>query len=546
MVKNIFELENFVENLLIEKFKIDTKIVIAFSAFEKIDFQINSLIKYKKLKNFNNIVKFISTEIEKLKIIQTCEDSPQGFINMTVSNEFFTNNLKNTIDAIKKNINRENKKVFLDYGGANIGKALHVGHIRTLNIGRSLKNIYNLGGYETYTDIHFGDWGMPIGLILAYVEKERLNLKDIKASDLEFIYPEAVKLSTVNKKFYKQASLISKKLNDGDKDLLVKWRKIYEVSTENISGLLNILGFKFDIYKGESDVIELIPGMVDDFKKRNLIEIDGGAYIATDNNNPPSIIVKSDGSYVYLTTDLATVLDREENYNCDEYVYIVDQRQKNHFEQLFRLIKHFSISNKVFTHIGFGTINNKDGKPLKTRDGGNYKLVDLFDDIKHILKKKNEESDNLDLLAKSVLTYSDLVTSRLANYKFDLDKFTNINGKSATYIQYSQVRAKKLLRDFNRAPKLQKIKEDEKLLVMDILKFNYYFELSIKNNEPHHLAEYLYGLCQKFNTFYKSKKIFSEHNSDIEISHLIYIVESFYNTLLVVFECLGIEPVESM
>jgi len=321
---------------------------------------------------------------------------------------------------------------------------------------------------------------------------------------------------------------------------------VYDVSTKNITNLLNKLNFVFDIYKGESNVINLIPDLVKELKEKKLIILDQKAFIANNNSDPASIIIKSDGAYVYLTTDLATVVDREANYEIDEYIYIVDQRQKSHFEQLFRLVEDFSLSKKQFTHVGFGTINDLNGKPLKTRDGGNYKLEDLYNDIRKSLVEKNNEAKDLEVLSQSVLTYSDLVTSRLSDYKFDLDRFTNINGKSAIYIQYSQVRAKKLINSFNGTAKLENIKESEKLLAIEIIKFNYYFDLSIKNNEPHHLAEYLYILCQKFNSFYKSNKIFSEENSDSEISHLIYIVESFYNTLLIVFECLGIEPVESM
>ena len=296
----------------------------------------------------------------------------------------------------------------------------------------------------------------------------------------------------------------------------------------------------------EDDLGDEIPEFIENLKSKNLISLDEGAYVASDNQDPPAIVVKSDGSYVYLTTDLATVIDRENKYSADKYIYIVDQRQKKHFEQLFKLVQFFSLSNKKFEHIGFGTINDKDGKPLKTREGGNYKLENLYLDIKDKLYEKNEATNNLDTLAKSVLTYSDLVTNRLSDYKFDIDKFTNMNGKSAIYIQYSNVRAKKLIDNYEGVPIVNTFSSKERFLAMEIIKFKYYFDLSLKNNEPHHIAEYAYKLCQEFNSFYKANRIFSENNTLAEISHFMYIVCSFHATLLTVFECLSLQPVESM
>ena len=387
---------------------------------------------------------------------------------------------------------------------------------------------------------------MPIGLIIAYIDKNKIKFEELKASDLEVIYPEAAKLAKENEEFYDKAKYISKELNKYNDEYIQKWKIIYDISTQNIKKLLRDLGFEFDLYKGESNVAQLIPDFIEKLKAKNLILLDEGAYIASDNQDPPAIVVKSDGSYVYLTTDLATVIDREKQYSADEYIYVVDQRQKKHFEQLFQLIKFFSLSNKKFTHVGFGTINDKSGKPLKTREGGNYKLEDLYQDIKNKLYEKNEDAANLDILAKSVLTYSDLLTNRLSDYKFDIDKFTNMNGKSAIYIQYSNVRAKKLIDNYTDTPVVGAFSSGDRHLAMEIVKFRYYFDLSLKNHEPHHLAEYAYKLCQEFNSFYKANKIFSEDNTSTEISHFMYIVIAFYETLLTIFECLNLQPVENM
>ena len=280
-------------------------------------------------------------------------------------------------------------------------------------------------------------------------------------------------------------------------------------------------------------------------KEQGLVKEDQGAIVANDNQDPPAILVKSDGSYIYMTTDLATVIDRETQLHPDKYVYVVDQRQHKHFEQLFKLIKLFSLSNAIFEHVGFGTINGKDGKPLKTRDGGNYKLSQLYQDIKNQLANKNS-NENLTTLTKAVLTYSDLSNSRLKNYSFDVEKFTNINGKSAVYIQYAQVRAKKLLQQYEGSLAFSHSNQNNKKLLFELIKFEYYFKLSLQNNEPHHLAEYLYKICQEFNSFYNAEKIFSKNKIQEEISNDLFIVSCFKQKLTIISECLGIELVDEM
>ena len=418
--------------------------------------------------------------------------------------------------------------------------------MRTLNIGRSLRNIYRFAGYKTITDIHFGDWGMPIALIIAYIEKNNIDIDTISSLDLEDIYPNASKISKEDDSFYKTALNISKEMNLSDSLRIKQWKKIYKISTENIKSLLSSLGFKFDYYLGESDVISLLPEFIEKLKKEELVKIDDGALISNDGQDPPALITKSDGSYMYLTTDLGTIIYREKNFKVNKYIYIVDQRQKNHFNQLFKLIRYFKLSESEFFHVSFGTVNDKHGKPLKTRDGDNYKLEDLYKELIEKIGITNKDPLIVKTLAKSVLTYSDLVTKRTGNYLFDIDKFTNISGKSAIFIQYAQVRASKLLNETKAKPKISKINLKERELIMEILKFNHYFNLSINTNEPHHLAEYAYNLCHEFNKFYTNNKIFSESIDNDLKQHRLYIVEAFYITILKVFECLGIEPVAEM
>jgi len=531
----------------IKKNNLDIPIGVKFSNFsDYFDVQINDLVKLINNSNFSNIVKDLNKAMSETILVEDFEILDSGFVNIRLSNEFLKISLNNQINSFQEKSKEINETVLFDYGGANIGKSLHVGHIRTLNIGRSLNNIYKIAGYKTISDIHFGDWGMPIALILTYIEENNLNIDDITHEDLENIYPSASNISNTDKNFYSKAMKVSKELNNQDENKISQWKKIYEISTKNIKSLLNKLGFEFDYYLGESDVIKLIPDYIEVLKKNKLVRYDQGALISNDNQDPPALITKSDGSYMYLTTDIGTIINREEAFDCDKYIYVVDQRQKNHFEQLFKLVKYFKLSNSEFLHVGFGTVNDLNGKPLKTRDGENYKLLDLYSDIKNKLASINSEEKTVDLLAKSVLSYSDLVTKRTSNYIFDLEKFTNVSGKSAIFIQYSQVRAKKLIMQNRNNLKYKEVTNDERPLIIELLKYYHYFNVSLRSNEPHHIAEYAYELCQEFNRFYSKEKIISDKLDKSTQSHKLFIVNVFHKTILEVFKCLGIEPVDEM
>ena len=531
----------------LKKIGLEQKIEVKFSDFNKdYDVQINNLVGVRKLENYDLIVAEVTKLLKSNKNIETYEISETGFVNIRLHESYIKILLDNQLKYFQSKIKKNKKKVMFDFGGANIGKSLHVGHIRTLNIGRSLKNIYDFAGFETISDIHYGDWGMPIAQIIAFIEKESLDFKSIKHNDLEKIYPLAAKLSKEDKGFYKTALNISRELNLRDETRINQWKIIYDVSTKNIISILDDLDFYFDNYLGESDVISLLPDFIEYIKKDNLAILDDDALIANDGQDPPALITKSDGSYMYLTTDIGTILYREKMFKADKYIYVVDERQKNHFNQLFKLVEFFDLSKSEFLHIGFGTVNDKNGKPLKTRDGENYKLLQLFNDIQIKLNENNSDEKTVKKLSKSVLTYSDLVTKRTGNYVFDLEKFTNISGKSAIFIQYSQVRAKKLLEQSNINYQFLSFTGTERELLIEIIKFKYYFNLSLNLNEPHHLAEYAYSLCQEFNRFYTNNKIFDENINDSLKSHRLFVVSMFYETIIKTFQCLGLEPVDNM
>ena len=545
MIAGIKKIEKEISEVL-QKFNILDNVEIRYSNFENVDLQCNNLVRYSENNNLPDIKKEIISSLKQSPLIKNIEINDKNFVNINVSNQYlyeFSQNINSRIE------NNQKSSVIFDYGGPNIGKDLHVGHIRTLNIGRSLYNIYKLAGSKVISDIHFGDWGMPVAQIIAFIEHNNLDLENLNYEDLEIIYPKANNLSKENADFYETAKSIAKKLNSGDRDYLEKWKKVYNLTIPNIKNLLKKLDHDFDWYFGESNVVKETDLVVSKAIEDNKVKKDSGALISTEDVDPPILITKSDGSYLYLTTDLGTVYFRENKDNFDKYIYIVDARQKNHFEQLFKTVKHFELSESDFYHVGFGTINGSDNKPFKTRDGGVYKLNLLFEDVKSKLTKYNSDDNVLNSLTNTVLTYSDLLPNRNQNYIFDVDKFTDINGKTGIYIQYAQVRAKKLLENSDIAGSFDnnlEMSDEERNLLFQITMFDNFFDLSLSNMEPHHLAEYLYSLSQSFNSFYSNIKIFKDGLSlDIQ-KNRIKMVEEFYNTAKIVFECLGIKPVDSM
>ena len=545
MIAGIKKIEKEISEVL-QKFNILDNVEIRYSNFENVDLQCNNLVRYSENNNLPDIKKEIISSLKQSPLIKNIEINDKNFVNINVSNQYLYEFSQNINSRIKNN---QKSSVIFDYGGPNIGKDLHVGHIRTLNIGRSLYNIYKLAGSKVISDIHFGDWGMPVAQIIAFIEHNNLDLENLNYEDLEIIYPKANKLSKENADFYDTAKSIAKKLNSGDRGYLEKWKKVYNLAIPNIKNLLKKLDHDFDWYFGESNVVKETDFVVSKAIETSKVKKDSGALISTEDVDPPILITKSDGSYLYLTTDLGTVYFRENKDNFDKYIYIVDSRQKNHFEQLFKTVKHFELSESDFYHVGFGTINGSDNKPFRTRDGGVYKLNLLFEDVKSKLTKYNSDDNVLNSLTNTVLTYSDLLPNRNQNYIFDVDKFTDINGKTGIYIQYAQVRAKKLLENSDIAGSFDnnlEMSDEERNLLFQITMFDNFFDLSLSNMEPHHLAEYLYSLSQSFNSFYSNIKIFKDGLSlDIQ-KNRIKMVEEFYNTAKIVFECLGIKPVDSM
>ena len=517
MLKNIDSLNNTVRAVFIE-YGIDCEVNFLYSQYpDRSDLQCNELLKHKNLDSLNNLTKQLKKSLLKLDEVGECEIEKDLFINITLSNKFlekFINhwslNTENFYQSLKE---RKSKKILIDYGGPNIGKALHVGHLRSLSIGRSLYKMNELVGNRVLSDIHLGDWGMPVAYMIALIEKDKVDLDNISYTELEEIYPRSVKYAEEDDDFYKEAKRVALELNKESERYMQYWNQISSISIQYIKTTLEAIDHSFDLWKGESTVNKIIPPMIEELiKEKKVIENDG-AKVANINIDPPILIEKSDGSSLYMTTDLATLVEREEE-GFDEIIYVVDNRQKNHFKQLFECVNYFSFSEAKLIHVGFGTINGEDGKPLKTRDGDVYKLDKLFNDVSRKLSTKETPEESAGKLINNILTFSDLVSNRNTDYKFDIEKFTDTNGKTAIYLDYTYARGTKVCEDLQ---KINKEKEEytniaitnsiERELVITALKFKYFLDMSVLNNEPHHVANYTYDLARKINVLYEDQKL---------------------------------------
>ena len=530
-----------------EKFDLDEAIKLNLSKMPEFDMQINNLVKYNKSDFFNSLQKNIIEIIDSTNYFLPVEKNEIGFLNLV----FNHSNLIKHITNKKNDFEIDNReKVIFDYGGPNIGKPLHVGHMRTLNIGRSLYNIHSFIGNNVVSDIHLGDWGMPIAQIITYLENQSIDINTLDSNQLEIIYPKASEQYKISENFKIRAQEINKLLNNNDSELLKIWESIKNISKKSLEENFSLLNHSFDYWLGESDVNELIPEMIESLYKNKKIIDDSGALISAEDTDPKILITKSDGSYLYITTDLATILYRQNNIGYDKTLYIVDNRQSLHFKQLFDSIKFFEFNNLHHEHISYGTLNDSDGNPFKTRDGGTKPLSELFEETQNYIKNINSnlEESTIKQLTNSVLTFSDLITNRKTDYKFDLEKFTNVNGKTGIYVQYAQVRAKKLQQSIpkekNEIESLV-LSDIDKQLLSQLFMFGYFLEQSFLLNEPHHLANYLYDISNSFNQFYEHEKLSEIENSN-HLSSKLYLVKLFLTTSQNVMFCLGIKPVEKM
>ena len=534
---------------ILKKHGIDEAIDIRISNLDTYDYQINNLVKYQKHPTVESIKEEISNTLTLSELIDVFDFAKNLFINIQINAESIIGNLED----VKNNVLRDNKEsVIIDYGGPNIGKPLHVGHLRPLNIGRSIYLTNKITGNDINSDIHLGDWGMPVAQIITYCEFEEISFDELTINMLEEIYPNASKKYSSDDNFKKKSQETNKKLSSGEKEVFSNWKKISELTLTSLKETLLTLNHDFDYWWGESSVNDMIPDMLRSLESEGKIEKDDGALISSQITDPRILITKSDGSYLYITTDLATALLRNKEISHEKVLYVTDNRQKLHFEQLFESLSFFDFPSKEYAHVGFGTINDSNGNPLKTRDGGNLKLVDLYEQAFNYIQKINSTLSEADLhcLTNTVLTYSDLITNRKTDYKYDLEKFTSVSGKTGIYVQYAQVRANKLVKTLSKdKPSLPiaptSLGSLDRNLIIALANIEFHLELSLKNNEPHHLANYLYNISNAFNAFYQDSNIKKIGNVN-ERNQKIFITALFIEYSHLVMSCLGIRPVEKM
>lgn len=447
--------------------------------------------------------------------------APPGFINMTLSDEIINEVLNNMITSDKFGIKMPEKQdtYVVDYGGANIAKPLHVGHLRPAIVGESIKRIIKYMGHKTIGDVHLGDYGLQIGQVIYGIMRDQVKPEDITLSYLDKIYPEMSALCKADEKIKEECANITKDLQDGNPKYQELFKIIREVSGEDCKRIYNYLGVNFDLWLGESDAYPYIEPLTS-FLEKYLEDSEGAKIIPisdpSDNKElPPLIYQKSNGAYLYATTDLATIYDRMEKYNPDYILYVVDNRQSLHFEQVFRVCKKSGLTkNTNLEYLSFGTINGQDGKPFKTRNGETPKLDNLFEQIKSIFLEKKEDNkdmseEDLDKIVNAILKFADLQNNRERDYIFDINKFSSVVGKTGPYMLYTYLRMNKLLENEIIENKLSdKIyNEEDRKLRLKLLELETYLKKAFEERMPSYVADYIYQVALLANTFYQNNRI---------------------------------------
>ena len=517
--------------------------------------------------------------------IEKVEAVNPGFINITLDAEFVASYLKKMGQEDKLGVSEpEHKKtIMVDYGGANVAKALHVGHLRPAIIGESVKRIGRYVGHEVIGDVHLGDWGSQMGLVMMELKRRQPDLPYFDESfegeyptespftieELGEIYPTASAYAKENEEFKEAALQATYQLQNGHRGYTALWRHIMNVSLPDLKENYSNLNVEFDLWKGEADAKPYIADMVEYLKKEGYAHEDQGALVVdvkeeTDTKEiPPCMILKSDGAALYATTDLATLVEREKVYKPDQVIYVTDKRQEMHFEQVFRCAKKTGIvrPETELKHIGFGTMNGKDGKPFKTRDGGVMRLAELVGDINNKMYEKIVENHAIEeteakATAKKVglaaLKYGDLSNQAAKDYVFDVDRFISFEGNTGPYILYTIVRIKSILNKYEETGKqaadchIQRAESaSEKALMLEVSKFNLVMENAYEELAPHKVCAYIYDLANAFNRFYHETKILSEENEERKAG-FIALLSLTKRVLEVCIDVLGFEAPERM
>ena len=534
------------------------------------DYQYNGAFKLAKIIHKSPMV--IADEIvSKLKDNDMFKEvsNVNGFINITLSDKSlidYLNEIVNNFDINTFKINTD-ETIFLDYGGANVAKALHAGHLRSPNIGEALKRLCEAVGYKTISDVHYGDWGRPMGLIICEIKHRYPNLdffnpnldsypkeSPITLEDLYTIYPLASAKAKEDEEYLNEARELTVKLQKKEKGIYDLYKAFTKLSILDIEDIYKKLNCTFDLYEGERDADDYIQDVLTVTKP--FTTISNGATIIdvkeeTDKKEiPPVMLLKSDGGVLYDTTELATLYSRIKRFKASKYFYLTDVRQELHFVEAFRAAYKTGIVPKDISleWFGFGTLNGPDGKPFKTRDGGIMSLRELISIVKTETRKvikdniKEEDKDDLaEVLAIAAIKYADLLPNRTSDYVFDPIKFSDINGKTGPYILYSTVRMKSLLSKSNlKYNKYYKINtKEERDILINIIKLRSVIEKSFNMRSLNEICEYIYKLTSSFNAFYSNHEVLTEQDELVKESYLtlineVYIINKYLLNILAI------------
>lgn len=504
-----------------------------------------------------------------------------GFINFNIGDEFISTYVDemSSSDRMGYDVNENPMTIVVDYGGANVAKPLHVGHLRSAVIGESIKRILKYSGNKVIGDVHLGDWGLQMGLIIVELKERKPELvyfdesysgeypaeAPFTISELEEIYPCANAKSKEDPEFKDRAHMATLKLQKGYAPYRALWKHILNVSVADLKNNYGNLNVEFDLWKGESDADEYIPEMIEQLKTKDLLHESQGAMVVdvkldTDTKEiPPCIVQKSDGAALYATSDLATLVQRSKDFDPDMVVYLADKRQEMHFTQVFRVAHKAEIvkDDVKLMFNGFGTMNGKDGKPFKTRDGGVMRLEALIKDIDDAVYKKitenrtvtEEEANNTaKIVGLSALKYGDLSNQASKDYVFDIDRFASFEGNTGPYILYTIVRIKSIITKYGKEADgkvLPPASASEKELMLQAVKFQEVMKMASDELAPHKICSYIYDVSNTFNKFYHDTKILSE-SDELRKSSYIKLISITRKILETCIHLLGFDAPDRM
>lgn len=493
------------------------------------DYQCDGVFNLSKLYHKSPIVigEEIVSEINKIddfdNYFKSVEFCKPGFINITLSNKFINDCLIKMDTNFKFNLKMPSRALtyVVDYGGPNIAKPLHVGHMRPAIVGESIKRIIDYVGHKTISDVHLGDIGLPIGEVIYAIKRDNLTTSDITLEYLNKVYPMMSARVKEDEEIKVECASIIKDVQE-KKNYLDYWKKICDVSSSDIKRLYKYLDVSFDYWLGESDAYDYIPKVKEYLISKDLLKESNGAKVVFINketdkvNYPPLIFEKSNGAYLYESSDLGTIYQRMEDFNPDYILYVTDARQGLHFEQVFRVCELSGMTKGTkLIHLPHGTINGIDGKPYKTRNGETPKLDDLFKEVKSIFISKKESNKNMseediNIIVNSILKFADLQNGRDKDYIFDINKFSDTQGKTGPYILYTYLRMNKIIEKFD--SNINNLSNNiynnyDRELRVGLLDFEEFLMSAFREFKPSYIADYIYNICVSMNSFYQNNHI---------------------------------------